>query len=91
MANVGIGPHIQTDVFRLLAGILHLGNIDFDEGESDGVRVATRVQLGSEAHLRNAAGMLGIPEERVLASIITQNMYVGGSTIVKKQTRVQVG
>lgn len=35
LANIGIAGNEQIDLFRVLAGILHLGNIDFETLEGD--------------------------------------------------------
>jgi myosin heavy subunit len=81
---------LQADVFRLLAAILHLGNVVFDrrvDAEEDQVSTATAATAQA---LRIASELLGVDSEDMLACMTKQNMYVGGATIVKVQTFSQV-
>ena len=52
LTTVGIGADAQTDIFRVLAGVLHLGNVRFnfnlDSGGSGGSAAATADADGGE-------------------------------------------
>jgi myosin-5 len=90
MQSIGMDAALQSDVFRLLAAILHLGNVVFDrrvEAEED--QVSTTTAATAQA-LRIASELLGVDSEAMLACMTKQNMYVGGATIVKVQTFSQV-
>jgi myosin-5 len=90
MQSIGMDAALQADVFRLLAAILHLGNVVFDrrvDAEEDQVSTATAATAQA---LRIASELLGVDSEDMLACMTKQNMYVGGATIVKVQTYSQV-
>jgi myosin heavy subunit len=110
MESVDISVPVQHQIFRLLAGILHLGNIKFqpddDEGQVGGF------DSSSESNLSAAADLLGLEVRTFIlihiyvyvlvlrnihmqvddlgAAITKQNMFVGGSVIVKRQSQSQV-
>ena len=90
LASIGIAGSLQEDLFRLLAAILHLGNVAFErapEGEDDQVSMPTTETADA---LRLAAELLGADSADMLSCLTKQNMYVGGATIVKAQTFSQV-
>jgi myosin-5 len=88
MESVGLDESLQRQVFAILAGILHLGNVQFGEDDSEG-------QVGGILPSRTnafsaAATCLGVSESDLLFALTKQNMYVSGHTIVKMQTQAQV-
>jgi len=91
MESIGIDAALQQDIFRLLASILHLGNVVFDNtaqpSEEDQVSATTAETAES---LRLAAALLGFEAEDLLTCLTKQNMYVGGATIIKLQSFAQV-
>lgn len=58
LENIGVGKEEQFELFRLLAGILHLGNIEFDG--TDDVRGGCSIKPESEPSLVKAAELLGL-------------------------------
>ena len=72
MNTVGIDATQQAEVWRILAGVLCLGNVNFSAQEDSGsgiVGSAVRADDGSDEHLANVARLLGVdgPElERAL-------------------------
>lgn len=87
MRSVGIDDTVQGDIFRLLSGILHLGNINFVENGSEEVGV---VAEATRRDFETVACMLGVTSEDLLTAMTKQNMHVGGSTIVKLMSFSQV-
>lgn len=90
MQSIGIAESEKANIFRLLASILHLGNVVFERGseaEEDQVSGAT---TASAEELRVAAELLGVETEDLLTCLTKQNMYVGGATIIKMQSFAQV-
>jgi len=79
---------VQTDIFQLLAGILHLGNINFERVDAE--ESAGDVTRASNASLQSAAHLLGLDPVDVVTSLTRQNMYVNNNVIVKGQTLEQV-
>ncbi len=53
MGVIGVTPEEQTDIFRLLAAILHLGNLTFKKGR-DGA------EIESTAVAQTVARLLGV-------------------------------
>lgn len=91
LKNVGIDEITQHQLFRLLAGILHLGNVSYETGAEDGEEnVVTGVTESSKPHHNTAASLLEVEEEELLTAISKRNMHVNGSVIVKTQKIEQV-
>ena len=90
MASVGIDANKRGEIFAAIAGILHLGNVDFeaaDSVDSEGVNVAA--SGASQAALTAAAKQLGLQVEDLLTAVTKQNMHVDKQVIVKQLTHVQ--
>ena len=79
MATVGIGPVQQADVWRILAGVLCLGNVNFIEAEDDGSGiVGSAVEEGnSRESLENAARLLRV-EASELSYFLTCRTFRAG-------------
>lgn len=89
MTHIGIDSAVQNDIYRLLAGILNIGNMEFTESDTEEDCVSG-VSPASEKFLLTASELLGVGSEDLLSSITKKNMYVSGSTIVKMQSHAQV-
>ena len=88
MNSVGLDTTAQFQVFSLLSGILHLGNVEFDPDTSEGQ--VGGVSTSSQEAFETAASLLGVDSQEFLFALTKQNMYVSGQTIVKTQTQSQV-
>jgi myosin-5 len=89
--NIGLYEEEQRIIFQIVAGVLHLGNIQFTpggEGE-DGDEVADIVEEASKKSLATACKLLGLEESAVSKAILTKILSVGGKTITKSQNVVQ--
>lgn len=84
MSSIGITSAQQDMVFALMAGILSLGNVAFEEDSIDGT--AKGLQADSQTHLSNAAASLGLEASALLKQMTQQNMHVGSQVIVKSQS-----
>jgi len=75
MASVGIGEETRHEIFSAIAGIVHLGNVDFT---SDGPETIARGVAGpvSQAALQAAAEALGLQTDELLTAVTKQNMHV---------------
>lgn len=87
MTSIGIDSVDQRSIFSLLSGILHLGNVMFEDDDADG-------QVGSVAedsveHLQTASKWLGVDSTELITCMTKQNMHVNGATIVKMQSLAQ--
>ncbi|KAI6217663.1 Myosin head [Aphelenchoides fujianensis] len=70
LRDVGMSAEGVDAVFRLLAAVLHLGNVEFVEAE--GTRGGCAVR--SDAPLKKAADLLGIAEEKLREGLTTRRM-----------------
>ena len=88
LASIGIDSDYQQVIFSLLSAILHLGNVTFGGNDSEG---NTGPVIGTcEFNLAASCKLLGVTREAIVTALSTRNMYVGGSTIVKEQSKEQV-
>lgn len=91
LSCVGIDEDLQHHVFELLAGILHLGDVEFLTGSGgDAVDKVSGVSEETRPQLQRAAALFGLDPQELLLNMVQQNMYVNGSIIVKEQTVSQV-
>lgn len=72
LSDIGFGPEQQLNVFKVLASILHLGNIKFEE--SDDIRGGCKVSEDSRSFLKKAATLLGIDDVSLLNGLTTRIM-----------------
>ncbi|KAK3233990.1 hypothetical protein CYMTET_55740 [Cymbomonas tetramitiformis] len=81
MTTVGLAQEQKEGIFEVVAGVLALGNIEFEESGEEGSRVPTGGE--SEATLITAARLIGIPQGQLERVLTTQDLTIGGSTITK--------
>mmetsp|Transcript_14360 Transcript_14360/g.26611 ORF Transcript_14360/g.26611 Transcript_14360/m.26611 type:complete len:1731 (+) Transcript_14360:285-5477(+) len=80
METIGIGVSEQDDVIRTIAGILHLGNINFAKGGSsfeEGSKVSNRDML------ELAAAQLGVSPEKLEDALCFHNIRTNRETMKK--------
>ncbi|KAK9671716.1 hypothetical protein RND81_12G049800 [Saponaria officinalis] len=81
MDVVGISPHEQDGIFRVVAAILHLGNIEFQKGnESDSSEPKDE---SSRFHLKTAAELFMCDEKALEDSFCKRIIVTRGDTITK--------
>ena len=73
-----------TELFGMVAAVLHLGNIQFELEESDNEERA-RLSQDSVSSLEKACELLGLDESLMSEAILTKNLTVNGKTIKKPQ------
>jgi myosin heavy subunit len=84
LARIGLTTEEQNSVFAFAASILHLGNVTFEEDNSeDHVAKITGATLPS---LQKACELLGLKEDQVKEAILTKNLTINGKTIKKSST-----
>ncbi|KAF5895283.1 unconventional myosin-VI-like isoform X1, partial [Clarias magur] len=86
MKKIGLGDTEKLDLFRVVAGVLHLGNIDFEEaGSTSG---GCNLKKQSSKALEYCAELLGLDEEDLRVSLTTRVMLTtaGGA----KDTSIKV-
>ncbi|KAL2081863.1 hypothetical protein ACEWY4_021681 [Coilia grayii] len=79
MKKIGLDDTEKLDLFRVVAGVLHLGNVDFEEAGSTSGGCAIRNQSGQT--LEHCAELLGLEEEDLRVSLTTRvmNTSAGGA------------
>ncbi|KAL8122002.1 hypothetical protein AgCh_018654 [Apium graveolens] len=81
MNVVGIGPDEQDAIFRVVAAVLHLGNIEFGKGgEADSSKPKDAQSL---SHLKTAAELFKCDEKSLEDSLCKRMMVTRGDTITK--------
>ena len=82
MQLMQIDSEIQKELWKIVCGLLYLGNIDFKR-EGDGFG---SVFTKSKEFLEYAAELWGIKSEHLEQRLTTASLKVGGKSIVKKIT-----
>ena len=79
MTNVGIPEDEQNAVFQLVATVLHLGNLEFEEaGEHD----SSKLMESAADALQAAASLLGTSADGLARALTTRTRQtVDGNTI----------
>jgi len=71
----------QEQIFRVVAGVLHLGNAAFESKEDSLDSVS--LTKASEVDVENAAHLLGVPADALKKRLLTRNIKVARSVIEK--------
>ena len=90
LKNIGLTEDEQKVIWEIIAGVLHLGNIDF-EPCSDAASDAEKAQIKTESnkHLLCACRLLGLDEKEVSEAILTKVLSISGKSITTPQNVVQ--
>ncbi|XP_063040184.1 myosin VIb [Engraulis encrasicolus] len=91
MKKIGLDDTEKLNLFRVVAGVLHLGNIDFeDTGSTSG---GCTLMNQSSLTLKHCAELLGLDEEDLRVSLTTRVMLTtaGGAkgTVIKVPLKVE--
>ncbi|XP_063079267.1 myosin VIa isoform X2 [Engraulis encrasicolus] len=79
MKKIGLDDSEKLDLFRVVAGVLHLGNVDFEEaGSTSG---GCNIKNQSSEPLEHCAELLGLDEEGLRVSLTSRvmNTSAGGA------------
>uniref|UniRef100_A0A8C9RPH6 Unconventional myosin-VI n=1 Tax=Scleropages formosus TaxID=113540 RepID=A0A8C9RPH6_SCLFO len=91
MKKIGLDDAEKLNLFRVVAGVLHLGNIDFEDmGSSTG---GCTLKNGSGPTLEHCADLLGLDQDDLRVSLTTRVMLTtaGGAkgTVIKVPLKVE--
>ncbi|XP_048456914.1 myosin VIa [Rhincodon typus] len=91
MKKIGLDDAEKLDLFRVVAGVLHLGNVDFEEaGSTSGGCV---LKNKSSQSLEHCAELLGLDDDDLRVSLTTRVMLTtaGGAkgTVIKVPLKVE--
>uniref|UniRef100_A0A8C6TVP3 Unconventional myosin-VI n=1 Tax=Neogobius melanostomus TaxID=47308 RepID=A0A8C6TVP3_9GOBI len=83
MKKIGLDPSEKLDLFRTVAGVMHLGNVDFEEGGSTSGGCAIRSQ--SSESVQFCAELLGLEQDDLRVSLTSRVMLTsaGGAKVCK--------
>ncbi|XP_038616658.1 unconventional myosin-VI isoform X6 [Tachyglossus aculeatus] len=91
MKKIGLDDAEKLDLFRVVAGVLHLGNIDFEEAGSTSGGCALKNQCSQS--LENCADLLGLDRDDLRVSLTSRVMLTtaGGikGTVIKVPLKVE--
>ena len=82
---------IKDAMFRIIAGILHLGNVTFEAGDTKETSEASRVAPAAMKHLQIAADIFGVSVDILRLSLIGKVVQMGsrGSMVKMVLNRAQ--
>lgn len=83
MDMCGISPEQQAQIFSIVSGILHLGNVRFRDGAGEGG------EIDGLAELQAAAAQFGVETEVLLAALLHPKIEAGGKLVALHLTREQ--
>lgn len=76
LIDIGVNNVEGIAIYKILAAILHLGNVIFEENPLvDGCKIAD----STANHSRYAAQLLGIEQKNLEMSLLTRKMEINGS------------
>lgn len=81
MVHLGINSERQRQIFRILAGILQLGNVNFSSPANDSQ--PCNLQEQSKDFLQNAAELLGVAAEELQSSLRVRTLKAGKQSVLK--------
>ncbi|KAK1888700.1 Unconventional myosin-VI, partial [Dissostichus eleginoides] len=91
MKKIGLDDSEKLDLFRVVAGVLHLGNVDFEEAGSTSGGCTIRKQ--SSQCVEHCAELLGLEEDDLRVSLTSRVMLTtaGGAkgTVIKVPLKVE--
>ncbi|XP_042558314.1 unconventional myosin-Ig [Dipodomys spectabilis] len=83
MRVIGFSPEEVESIHRILAAILHLGNIEFVETAEDGLQKGG-LAVTEEALVGHVAKLTATPQDLVLRSLLARTVASGGRELIEK-------
>lgn len=83
LKTIGVAEAQQTEIFKLLAGLLHLGNVKIGASRSEGVLPA------DEPSLVKACAILGIDAQEFAKWIVKKQLITRGEKITSNLSQAQ--
>ncbi|XP_037664712.1 unconventional myosin-XIX isoform X5 [Choloepus didactylus] len=75
MLHLGIDTSTQNSVFKVLAGLLHLGNIQFADSEDESL--PCQLMDDAQCSVRTLASLLRLPEDMLLETLRIRTIKAG--------------
>ncbi|KAK2506536.1 hypothetical protein MC885_014958 [Smutsia gigantea] len=83
MRVIGFSPEEVDSVHRILAAILHLGNMEFVETEEGGLEQG-RLAVAEEMLVNHVAELTATPRKLLLRSLLARTVASGGRELIEK-------
>ena len=83
MDVVGFSKNEQFDLFRIIASILHIGNIDITSDRTDQAHMRVPAQAEKVCHL------LGIPVQEFTKAVLRPRVLAGREWVTQARTKQQ--
>ncbi|KAG8835466.1 hypothetical protein FRC17_003033 [Serendipita sp. 399] len=80
---VGFNPNEQLDLFRIVAAILHIGNIDITSDRTD------QAQMRNPAQAEKVCHLLGISVQEFTKAVLRPRVLAGREWVTQARTRQQ--
>lgn len=84
LSVVGFTPEEQTNLFRVVAAILQVGNIELADDRSEQARITNAAQVEKVCHV------LGLPEQELTKALLRPRVKAGREWVTQSRTRRQV-
>ncbi|KAG7401717.1 hypothetical protein PHYBOEH_011006 [Phytophthora boehmeriae] len=78
--DTGVDEQQQVQIFKILAALLHLGNVNFDASTED----VTAVSEASRFHLDKCAELMGVDAAKLEALLVSREIKAGVEVMVLK-------
>lgn len=76
---IGIRDSAREDIFRLVAGLLHMGNIEIGEEDTSEGKTACIATEKAQQHLEYASELLGVSAEELSECMLMKRIMTRGS------------
>lgn len=80
LSRLGLSETTKLEIYALVAGVLHLGNITFEENPED-VRGGCQVSKSSESSLAITSKLLGVDSFELRQALVSRVMQSKGGGI----------
>lgn len=80
LSRLGIGESVKLEIYAMVAGVLHLGNISFEENPDD-ARGGCQVSKSSEHTLSITSKLLGVDSYELRQALVFRVMQSKGGGI----------
>jgi len=80
LQNLEFTAEEQNSIFTILAGVLNLGNIEFEDKEQSSGVTGSVVASGTESWLSKAASSLGLEKDNLREALTTRTIAARGET-----------
>lgn len=84
LSQCGLNEVRKSEVFGVVVGILHVGNLSFTADTNNGVTVSPKCK----AHMDKARELLGVEEDDLIAAVTKKRLMVSKNEILKELDEV---